>query len=190
MKRTLYLSVAALAFSLSACGNTNNEGASETVGAADAMNSSKADTMATGTRMGAATADTAFLTDALKGDNTEVAIGKLAAVQAMSQKSKDFGAMLAEDHAAHKDKVVTLLTGAGGMSTEELADEGKANLEKLSALKGAEFDKAFKVVMIDDHQKDIAKYEKQAAGGDAATMSLAKDTLPTLKKHLEAAKAL
>ena len=44
--------------------------------------------------------------------------------------------------------------------------------------------------MVEDHNKDIAKYEKQANAGDAKTAALAKDTLPTLRKHLGLAKAL
>ena len=44
--------------------------------------------------------------------------------------------------------------------------------------------------MIDDHKKDIAKYEKQASSGDPQTAALAKDTLPTLRKHLETAESL
>jgi putative membrane protein len=45
-------------------------------------------------------------------------------------------------------------------------------------------------MMIEDHTKDISKYEKQASSGDAQTAALAKKTLPTLRKHLETANAL
>lgn len=180
MTKSVYLSAAVMALALTACGKDNDDGATANT---DTTNVAMTNDTAT-------TADTAFLTDALKGDNGEVAIGKLAAAQGLSQKTKDFGTMLATDHGAHKDKVGTLLTGAGGSLTDDPSDGAKANLAKLTALKGAEFDKAFKTAMIEDHQKDIAKYEKQAAGSDAATAALAKDTLPTLKKHLETAKAL
>jgi putative membrane protein len=64
------------------------------------------------------------------------------------------------------------------------------NLEKLKALHGAEFDKQFKTMMVDDHKKDIAKYEKQASSGDPQTAALAQKTLPTLRKHFDAANAL
>jgi len=45
-------------------------------------------------------------------------------------------------------------------------------------------------MMVEDHTKDITKYEKQAASADAQTAALAKKTLPTLRKHLDVAKAL
>ncbi len=44
--------------------------------------------------------------------------------------------------------------------------------------------------MVEDHNKDIANYEKQASSGNGKTAALAKDTLPTLRKHLELAKGL
>jgi putative membrane protein len=138
----------------------------------------------------ATTVDAAFVTDAMKGDNGEVAIGKLAEAQASSQAAKDFGKMLETDHGAHKDKLAALASANNIPVTDEPSEEGKANLDKLKALKGAEFDKAFKAAMIDDHQKDIAKYEKQASSGDATTAALAKETLPTLRKHLSTAQSL
>ncbi len=139
---------------------------------------------------GAAIADKAFLTEAIKGDNAEVALGKLAATQASSDKAKELGTMLVTDHGAHKDKVASLLKAAGGTATDSSAPDAIATQNLLRGKSGAAFDAAFKKAAIADHQKDIAKYEKQAAGNDPATAQLAKDTLPTLKKHLAAAQAL
>ena len=134
--------------------------------------------------------DTAFVTEAIKGDNGEVAIGKLAEAQGQSQAVKDFGKLLVSDHGAHKQKLAALAQTAGLSITDEPTDEAKANLEKLKALDGAEFDKQFKAMMVEDHQKDIAKYEKQTTSGHSETAALAHETLPTLRKHLEAANAL
>jgi putative membrane protein len=126
----------------------------------------------------------------MKGDNGEVAIGRLAAAQGQSQGVKDFGNLLVTDHGAHKQELASLAQAAGAPVTDDPSDEAKANLEKLKALRGAEFDKQFKAMMIEDHTKDIAKYEKQASSGDSRTAALAQKTLPTLRKHLDAANAL
>lgn len=137
-----------------------------------------------------AAVDATFVTEAIEGDNAEVAIGQLAMAKGGSQKVKDFGKMLSDDHGAHRQKLAILASSAGLTVTDEPSEEGKANLEKLRALSGAEFDKQFKAMMIDDHTKDIAKYEQQASAADAATATLARETLPTLRKHLETANAL
>jgi len=179
MKRYSYVT-AVLAASLAACNNQQSSDNSSTDANAVAANESAA----------ASTVDTQFVTEAMQGDNGEVAIGQLAQAQASSQAAKDFGKMLETDHGAHKDKLAALASANGIATTSDPSPEGKANLDKLKPLKGAEFDKAFKAAMIEDHQKDIAKYEKQAASGDAQTAALAKETLPTLRKHLATAKSL
>ena len=142
------------------------------------------------TNAGATAIDAAFVTDAMKGDNSEVAIGNLAATKATSAAAKEFGRMLATDHGAHKQKLAALASSAGVPVTEEPSNEGKANLDKLKGLTGSAFDKEFARLMVDDHQKDIAKYEKQASSADPQTAALAKETLPTLRKHLQTAKSL
>jgi putative membrane protein len=59
----------------------------------------------------------------------------------------------------------------------------------LKLLSGASFDKSFAKAMVSDHQSDIKDYKKEASKRDAAGQ-LAKDTLPVLRKHLEAAEQL
>ena len=138
----------------------------------------------------AGTIDSAFITEAMQGDNSEVAIGQLAQAQGTSQKVKDFGRLLVEDHGSHKEELKTLAGAADVPVTDEPSAEGKANLERLKALSGADFDKQFKAMMIEDHTKDIAKYERQAASSDAQTAALAQKTLPVLRKHLDTANGL
>ncbi len=51
---------------------------------------------------------------------------------------------------------------------------------------GAAFDATYMRQMVDDHQKDVALFEKQASGGrDADLKAFAGKTLPTLKQHLQ-----
>ena len=183
LKATLLASIIAL----SACQRTTGSDEASNNGA---NNISMTEDNGAAVNSAASGLDAAFITDALKGDNGEVAIGNLAAAQAMSQAAKEFGRMLATDHGAHKEQLQVLAGRAGVPVTEDPSDEAKANLAKLKSLKGAEFDKAFKQMMIEDHTKDIAKYEAQASSGDAQTSALAKETLPTLRKHLDTANSL
>jgi putative membrane protein len=43
--------------------------------------------------------------------------------------------------------------------------------------------------MVKDHEEDIKEYKKESSKNDAAGR-LAKDTLPVLQKHLQAAQSL
>ena len=137
-----------------------------------------------------AAVDAAFLTDAMKGDNSEVALGKIAQAKGGSQGVKDLGAMLVADHGSHKTQVAALAQQAGVAVTNDITDEAKALEAKLGGLSGADFNKAFVDAAVEDHQKDIAKYEQQVQSSDPQTAQLAQQTLPTLKKHLQTAQAL
>ena len=186
--KCLTLMAAASILALGACNKTDT---SATDTGNNVAMTDEASTNATETNASAgATVDSAFLTEAMQGDNGEVAIGQLARTKGASQKVKDFGKLLVDDHGAHKQELKTLAASSGVSTTDEPTPEAKANLDKLKGLSGAEFDKQFKAMMIEDHTKDIAKYERQASSGDAQTAALAKKTLPTLRKHLDAANAL
>jgi len=192
MKRSTY-AAAAIAVALTACNKqtSNNEAmatnAATNAGTANAAAGNEA--MSNGAASSGAI-DTAFVTEAMKGDNSEVALGNLAQQKGSSSGVKDLGKMLASDHSAHKQVVAALAQKANVPVTDDLNDEAKAEQKKLEGLSGAAFDKEFVRATVEDHQKDIAKYEKEAKSGDAQTAAMAKTTLPTLKKHLQSAQAL
>lgn len=174
-----------------AVGNTAAATNAATNMAANAgTNAAVANEAANGTVASTGAIDTAFVTEAMKGDNDEVALGNLAEKKGASAGVKDLGKMLATDHAAHKQEVAALAQKANVPVTGDLKDEAKAEQAKLEGLSGAAFDKEFVRATVENHQKDIAKYEQQAKSGDPQTAALANKTLPTLRKHLQAAQAL
>lgn len=192
MKRSTY-AAAAIAVALTACNKqrSNNEAvATNAATNAGTANSAYGNAAMNGAAASSGMIDTAFVTDAMKGDNSEVALGNLAQQKGSSSGVKDLGKMLATDHSAHKQVVAALAQKANVPVTDDLKDEAKAEQTKLQGLSGAAFDKEFVRATVEDHQKDIAKYEQEAKSGDAETAAMAKQTLPTLKKHLQTAQAL
>jgi putative membrane protein len=183
--KTHVLTAVAAVLTLEACNRSEPTADENQVAASDDLANDTA-----GTSAETAAIDSVFVIDAIQGDNSEVAIGQLAQAQGQSQAVKDFGRLLVSDHRAHKQELAALAQTTGISVTDDPTDEGKANLEKLKALRGAEFDKQFKTMMVDGHTKNIAKYERQASSGDAATAAVAQKTLPTLRKHLGTANAL
>ena len=182
--KNLTLTAFGAVLALGACNRTDTDNTGTVAIANEALDEATVDAGPAGT------IDAVFVTEAMQGDNAEVAIGQLARTQGASQKVKDFGKLLVDDHGGHKQELKALAETAGVPVTDEPSAEGKANLDKLKTLSGAEFDKQFKSMMIAGHTKDIAKYERQAASNDAQTATLAQKTLPTLRKHLDAANAL
>jgi len=72
--------------------------------------------------------------------------------------------------------------------TEPGPEQKKAS-DELSTLEGSAFDTRFAEVMASDHEKDVAMYEKAAKASDAAG-KYARETRPTLQRHLKRARAL
>jgi putative membrane protein len=75
---------------------------------------------------------------------------------------------------------------------EALALADDSNLRELSSKTGGDFDQAYVMMMIDDHEKAIAMFEQQrnASTADGDLRDFVDDTLSTLRKHLSKAKDL
>jgi putative membrane protein len=137
-------------------------------------------------------ADTAgqkFIKEAIQGNLAEVAVGKLAQEKGKSDGVRSFGQMLATDHAAANQKATTIANTLGVTPPTEPSTKQKRTYDKLAKLSGDAFDREFAKAMVTDHKKDIKEFEKESKANDAAAV-FAKETLPTLHKHLEAAQSL
>lgn len=155
--------------------------------AADVAASDSMDDSAMASSTADADASTAFLADAVKGDNSEVKLGQLAASKGSSAEVRDFGSMLVADHGKHKQDVIKL----GAAASDAVTPEADSAYTRLNGLSGAAFDKEFAAVMVTEHNKAIAMYQQQADSGDGSPVTaMAKETLPKLKKHLETARSL
>ena len=131
----------------------------------------------------------AFLKDAIQGNLAEISMGQLAQKNGSSDGVRSFGKMLANDHSAANEKAMALAKAQGLTLPTEPKPEAKEEFDRLSKLTGKAFDKAFAKHMVADHKKDISEFEAQAKGSDDVA-TFAKDTLPTLQKHLKTAQSL
>ena len=131
-----------------------------------------------------------FLSKAIKGDNSEVALGNLAAERGGSVGVKSYGKVLVTDHTQHRQEVETLARQMGAPAPTEKTPEAEQEYSKLSGLSGAEFDKEFVADMIMDHEKDIAEYKQEADSGKGPVAKLAAQSLPVLERHLKLAEGL
>ena len=131
-----------------------------------------------------------FLTDAAQGDAAEVKMGTLAEKNGGSAEAKDFGKMLVTDHTKAGQQVKAAAQRVDVTVEEQPNSEQQKDYDKLSKLKGAAFDKEFARMSVEDHQKDIAKFQKEADAKDGPVSDLAQQQLPVLKKHLQTAESL
>lgn len=136
--------------------------------------------------------DQKFLEFAAQTDMVEANLGDLAQTAASSQAVKDFGHMVASDHTQDYQKLEGLAQQAGlKLPTAIDAAHNKSLIGPLHALKGAAFDHTYIRDMVAGHTQAIAMFKKEAETALNPTLkAYAKETLPTLQKHFEAAKAI
>jgi len=133
--------------------------------------------------------DRHFLQDALRGDNSEMMLGQLAAERAMSPRVRDYGRTLHDDHAKARDEALRVAGQFGVRDTNDVMPEARREAQKLRHLRGRAFDREFVRYMVQDHRKDIADFRKEARERGPVGQ-LAAQTLPDLQKHLAMARDL
>ncbi len=131
-----------------------------------------------------------FLENAIRGDDSEMMLGRIGERKADSPSVREFARTLYEDHSKAKAQVSTVAERLGKQIPEKLLPEALEERSRLSALSGEEFDREFVRYMVKDHRHDIAEFRKEIAKGDGAASRLAREQLPTLQKHLDMAVAI
>lgn len=132
-----------------------------------------------------------FLTKAIKGDNSESRLGALAAKRGQSARVRSFGAMLERDHKQARAQAAPIARRHRIPLTKAMSDEAQTEYAVLQRLHGRAFDREFGRYMVEDHRKDIADFQKEAASHDPADVrAIARQTLPTLHKHLATARTI
>ena len=135
--------------------------------------------------------DRNFLMDAAMGGMMEVELGRLATTNGASDAVKQFGQRMVDNHSKAHTELLSLATTKGITLPAELDEKHRAHVTKLSSLTGADFDREYSKMMLSDHKKDVAAFEKQSTrGADADLKTFATNTLPTLREHLQMAGAL
>jgi putative membrane protein len=131
---------------------------------------------------------TPFAREAAIGGMSEVELGRLAADKGTDPMVKAFGQHMVDDHTRINDDLKAIAAQAGVQLPDSVGSKQKKIFDKLSALSGVAFDRAYIDDMVADHKEDISAFEKAARfAGDSPFKKFAADNLPTLKDHLKMA---
>ena len=174
--------------------NTGNANSSQNRNANRSGNRNSGNTSATGDQTGMAamnSRDRDFLMDTAMDGLLEVELGRLAAQQGASDAVKQFGQKMVDDHTQANTELTTLATSKGITLPTAIDDKHRQDVTKLSAMQGADFDRAYAKMMLKDHEKAVSNFEKQSQRGtDPDVKAFAAKTLPTLQEHLTMTRAL
>jgi putative membrane protein len=146
--------------------------------------------LATSPSFAADKSDQTFVKDAIQANLAEVQLGQLAQQKGASDGVRQFGTMLATDHAANNQDATALAQSLNVTPPTAPSASQKRDYDRLAKLSGAKFDQAFAKDMVSDHKKDISQFSKEAKSKDTQVAGYAAKTLPDLQKHLQTAQTL
>jgi putative membrane protein len=179
-KSNLFLSMFIAAGSLMACGDNANKSSDSVEVAKDVNEENK--------QVPDKASD--FMVKAASGGMMEVQLGKMAQDKAQNPRVKAFGAMMVKDHTQANSEMKTLADTKKVMLPAALGDDHQKHVNDLNEKTGADFDKAYMNMMVDDHKNDISEFEDAAKLDDADVKAFATKTLPVLRTHLDSAQAI
>jgi putative membrane protein len=130
--------------------------------------------------------DAGFIRTALMGGLMEVQLGRMAQTNGASQQVKDYGRMIVNDHSRTNAELNSLAKRKNIASPENPESTMQATMDKLSLLKGGEFDRAFMNIMVENHLREINLYKAETyKGKDPDVRNWAARKNPVLQKHLD-----
>jgi putative membrane protein len=99
--------------------------------------------------------------------------------------------MMVTDHSKANDELKSLAAKKNISLPTTLDAKHRSTIDRLEGMSGAEFDRAYVDDMVEDHEADVQAFEKQSQdNSDPDAKAFATKTLPTLRKHLEAIRAI
>ncbi len=136
-------------------------------------------------------ADQQFVKKAAQGGIAEVELGQLAQQKGTSDAVKQFGRRMVDDHTKANDQLKQIAQSKGISIPTSLNAKDKMTKEKLAALSGDSFDRAYMSHMVTDHKADVAEFDRESkSGADDDIKNFAVQTLPTLQDHLKQAQSI
>lgn len=191
MKKVLSSLLLLSAFFVWSCGNNADN---ETDDDTSSLNNN-IDTSSINNTAGAAAplneADRMFVMDAAMANTMEVESANIAQQNASSQRVKDYAAMMLRDHTAAGNELKSLASSRNVMVADTVSSEMRNHMEEMKKMKGKAFDNHYMKMMVDDHQKTISKFENASnTAADPDLKNWATQKLPTLRAHLDSAKAI
>jgi len=133
--------------------------------------------------------DKTFVEKAYGGGLAEVEISKTAQTSATNAAVKTCAERMIKDHTAWNEELKTIAAGIPVPVPDRVDDQCRKDLDKISKLSGAEFDKAFMDFQVKAHEEAVKCCKKaDTALKNARLKEFAEKALPKLEEHLKLAK--
>lgn len=131
--------------------------------------------------------DAEFVSEAIAANLAEIAMHKAAETKAVTADVKAHAKHMLTDHNKLLADMQAYASRKGYSVPADAPADKKEKLDKMNAeKKGTDWDKAYLDEMVDDHKKDISKFEDAEDDvKDAELKTMISSALPTLRSHLQ-----
>ena len=134
--------------------------------------------------------DERFLKEGAASILLEVETGQLALQKTNNQALKKLSNQVVEERLAIMEELKKL-SSLKNVTLPNISENQHRELEDLQKLNAAEFDKEYLSFIIELFEEDTRKFEKAANNANSPEIKVfASKSLPTLRKHLDAARSL
>jgi putative membrane protein len=133
--------------------------------------------------------DAAFAQRVAASNVSEIELARIAYIRAQSSEVRAFARQMLIDHRQMAINLDNFALERSHLVAWRLEPEMASTIERLRTIDAASFDRAYMDAMVSAHERTLATLEGQAASG-RETASLASASLPTVRHHLEMARAL
>ncbi len=159
-----------------------------------AANGYAQDAMKTDSKMqmsGKKNSDGKFMMMAATSDMNEITLSNQALSKSSNEEVKKLAQMMIDDHTKSSAELKPIVVSKNVMLPTEADAKHKAAAEKMAAMSGSQFDMEYVKMMIKDHEKAVALFQKESTGGkDAEAKDFAVKTLPVIQNHLDMSRSL
>jgi predicted outer membrane protein len=181
------LSLIIVMLSLAGCGGNS--------GADSLSNASGTNRMLTGVTavdtVAAAVDSNQFLMDAYRDGLSEIQLSRLALQKTENDQVRKFAQRMIDDHTRMNSAISQLAQSKNITLPNDLSADQTTQINRLTALSGEEFDRAYMAGNVTAHEKDVTAAKQQAEQGtDADVRTLADASLPILEIHLAVAEEI
>jgi putative membrane protein len=129
-------------------------------------------------------ADLNFVKEAAIGGMFEVETGKIAGQNTQDPQAKDFGARMVQDHSKADATLTAIATGKGVQVPKELDRKHALERDRLARLHGAQFDREYMRLMVEEHDMAVKVFQKAAqTAHDPDIKQFAQQTLSMIQDH-------
>ncbi len=135
--------------------------------------------------------DKTFLRDAAIDGMVEVELAKLAVQRASNDSVKQLGQQMVDDYTKANDELKQIASKENINVPDSLDSKHQSQVDKLSNLSGANFDRAYIKEELKDHRQDVKEFQNEAENGSKPEVkNFASKILPMLQEHLNTLKDL